>query len=118
MESKFIEEPSSDEAEEVPKPEPAVPVPVEEPEDEEEEEQESESEVEWSPVASTDAVWFARDAKVPIERLEWDETAKHGQIRMFDEEYGKKRVLEMMSKEPVNVVLVYKDHSGMHFIFI
>ena len=58
--------------------------------------------------------------EVPIERLEWDETAKHGQIRMFDEEYGKKRVLEMMSKEPVgllNVVLVCKDHSGMHFIF-
>jgi hypothetical protein len=79
-------------------------------------EESEDSEVEWHPVASSDAVWYGRDVKVPIDRLEWDATAKHGQIRIFDEEYGRKRILEMMSKQPVgllNVVLVCKDHSGM-----
>ena len=116
MASAYIEEESSG-PEEVDAPAPApVPEPVAEPESEDEEEEAEESEVDWAPVPSSDAVWFQRDARVPIERLEWDSTAKHGQIRMFDQEYAKKRILEMMQKEPVgllNVVLVCKDHAGM-----
>jgi hypothetical protein len=84
-------------------------------------ESETDSELDWQIMPGNDAAWYARDVKVRIDKLDWDTTARHGQIRLFDEEYGKRRMLEMLEKQPVgllHVVLVCKDHSGMVAIIL
>lgn len=117
MEAKLIHESESEEEGEAPLlPRVKEEEQPKEPDDEEQVGSESDADLDWSQITNSDHAWFAKDQKVRIDRLDWDAAAKHGQIRIFDEEYGKKRMAEMLERPPVgllNVMLVCKDHSGM-----